>query len=230
MYIDMITDDLNSSEDERDLAEKLRDTLINLSKSKSSYLKSLKAVYTERRVSEKKYKEALKEFFDVEPPEFSALPDFILIFEDHRKVVDDFFILAIELKFFRRQQEKVRKKRFREAFREIGQPLRYLIFGYDATILWHIFQKEFNDREIEAYSRLVNEVVEKLKLPMCYFSTKITENNKFRVYSPSYSVHDCELESLIYWIKRCAENHNPLKEDEEFIKRRRALKVALRIP
>lgn len=217
---------LTNSKDERELAGKLRDLINDLIKDKT--ISYLRCVYTENNINKKTYAKVLEEYFDVKPPRFLAIPDIILVFEE--PLTKEFRLVAIELKYFKfTKDEKKRDKKFRRAFREIGQPLRYYIFGYDATILWHIFQSEFNDEDICPYTNLVKEVIEKLKLPMGYFSTKVLEDNKFRVYN-LHIPYDYSLDRLIEWIKNVSNDiKNPL-EDNQLSKRRRALKTALKIP
>ena len=217
---------LTNSKDERELAGKLRDLINDLIKDKT--ISYLRCVYTENNIDKKACAKVLEKYFDVEPPRFLAIPDIILVFEE--PLTKEFRLVAIELKYFKfTKDEKERDKKFRRAFREIGQPLRYYIFGYDATILWHIFQSEFNDEDICPYTNLVKEVIEKLKLPMGYFSTKVLEDNKFRVYN-LHIPYDYSLDRLIEWIKNVSNDiKNPL-EDNQLSKRRRALKTALKIP
>jgi len=219
--------ELTNSKNERELAGKLRNLINELIKDKT--ISYLRCVYTENNIDKKACAKVLEKYFDVEPPRFLAIPDIILVFEE--PLMNEFQIVAIELKYFRFiKEEKKRDKKFREAFREIGQPLRYHIFGYDATVLWHVFQSEFDDKDILSYSNLIKEVIEKLKLPMGYFSTKALEDDKFRVYN-LYTLSDYSLDNLILWIKNVSgQIKNPLIGDDQISKRRKALKIALKIP
>ena len=134
----MMVSSLNESKDERELARNLKKISKNF---QNSYF--LKRVYTEWEVDRNKCETALRDYFNIELPKIFAVPDLVLVFEDYTKVEKDFFIIAIELKYFRYQKNKREvNKKLREAFREVGQPLRYLVFGYDAAVLWHVFQSE----------------------------------------------------------------------------------------
>lgn len=217
--------ELTNLRKERELESKLRNLINELIKGKVT--SGLRGVYTENNINKKTYGEVLKKYFDIEPPKFLAIPDIILVFEESG---NDFRIVAIELKYFRfTKKERERNKKFREAFREIGQPLRYYIFGYDAVVLWHVFHNEFDDNEILPYSKLVEEVIEKLKLPIGYFPTKILSDNMFRVYNLQTPAN-YSFESLLRWIKNVSERlQNPISDDQIY-KRRKALKTALKIP
>lgn len=218
--------ELTNIKDERELERKLRDLVKELINDQVTI--SLRSVYTEGNIDRGAYEKALKEYFDIEPPKILAIPDLIFVFEEPSK--DDFQIVAVELKYFKFAEKEERNKKFRRAFREIGQPLRYYIFGYDAVVLWHVFQNEFDDNEILPYSKLVEEVIEKLKLPIEYFPTKILSDNMFRVYK-LYSPLDYLLESLLIWIRNVSKDiQNPMSGDDQVYKRRRALKIALKIP
>jgi hypothetical protein len=64
-------------------------------------------------------------------PSISVTPDLILIFEKNLKEPDEALLVAVECKYFLSEN----KKQLRQVFREVGQPLRNLIFGYDLVIL-----------------------------------------------------------------------------------------------
>jgi|Deesub1362B_J571_1020462.scaffolds.fasta_scaffold00197_14 hypothetical protein len=82
-----------------------------------------------------------------------AIPDIVLVFEDISKVVDEYLLVAIELKHLRSSEKS--DKYLRKAYREVGQPLRYLVFGFDSIILWHCFAEDIDDATISSYSDLV---------------------------------------------------------------------------
>ena len=118
--------------------------------------------------------------------------------EDYTHLLDEWLLVAVEIKYFK-GSSKSRKKYLDKAFREVGQPLRYLLYGFDASVLWHIFSEDFDEQIIRAYSQMVLEVVKKLNLPMTYFPTKYVGENQFCAYvlgSPTR--HD--LRSLIGWM------------------------------
>ena len=77
-----------------------------------------------------------------------------------------------------------RKKQWRQSFLEIGQALRDLLYGFDAAVLWHLFAEGFSDEEIQKYTCMCAEVIEKLKLPIVYFATKLTEQDRFEFFKP----------------------------------------------
>lgn len=174
----------------------------------------------------------------MDAPWVTVTPDLILASENHRKVPDDVFLLAIETKYFPKDAAES-KKRWRQSFREIGQSLRDLLYGFDAVVLWHLFSEETSDGNVLPYAEMCDEVITKLKLPMIYFATQMTQENKFRFFKPwacgnSLPLSDVNYlaECLVrigldqsYWVKL-----NPLLRDEKAIRIRRAIKSVLRIP
>jgi len=158
-----------------------------------------------------------------------ARPDIVMIIEDYRKLTDEWLLVAIELKYFK----KINKKRWREAYREIGQALRYYVYGFDSAILWHVFDREIDNAAVRAYSNVVGEVIEKLKLPIAYFSTKIIDEGKFLVFKLLELGSPSDVRYIVNWmINYCRSNiRNPLlPHNKEIVERREALKAVLRIP
>ena len=149
----------------------------------------------------------------------------MLIVEDYRKLIDEWLLIAVELKYFK----KIKKKRWREAYREIGQALRYYVYDFDSTILWYIFEREVDNNTVRACSNVVGEVIKKLKIPIAYFSTKMSDENegKFLVFKPLELSSLSDIESVVRWmIKYCRDSvRNPPSHDKEIIERRKALKL-----
>jgi hypothetical protein len=152
--------------------------------------------------------------------------DLILIFEDYKEIIDRNLIVAVEIKYF---TPKVNTdKQLRQAYREIGQPLRNLIYGFDSTVLWHIFHERIEDEKIKTYTTTVYETIQKLKLPMPYFATKFSED-KFKYYQP----WDIDYQNIEYIIRNlqnsCNDTRNPLQK-KEIEGHRNAIKVVIGIP
>ncbi len=133
----------------------------------------IKVILPGETIPKKLYEDILVKYFRSYAPMIMARPDIVLIVEDYRRLVDEWLLIAVELKYFRR----IDKKRWREAYREIGQPLRYYMYGFDSAVLWHVFDTEIDEGAIRAYSNVISEAVEKLKLPITYFSTLATFKN-----------------------------------------------------
>lgn len=154
--------------------------------------------------------------------------DLILIFEDYREIIDKNLIIAIEVKYFPPKKEIDLDKQLRQAYREFGQPLRNLIYGFDSIMLWHIFHEKVEDEKIKSYTNTVNKTINKLCLPMLYFATKILDD-KFKFYQP-WNIDYNNIEYVLNYIKNsCAEKRNPLTT-EEIEKYRNAIKVTVGIP
>lgn len=189
-------------------------------------LSSLKRVSKGRTVTTKYFRDTVKGWFGREIPWPLVEPDLILVFEDMKKVVDDVMIVAIEIKYF--EEAKDLDKKLRQSFRELGQPLRNLIFGVDSVVLWHLFSPNVEEPKISNYTDVIEEVKTRLKLPLVYIATT-TPNQVFKVYKPSRAtMHD--IQSLIYWLTNlCATCRNPAMDTEVKI-RRSGLKMALGIP
>jgi len=149
-----------------------------------------------------------------------ARPDIVLIVKDYRRLIDESFLIAVELKYFRR----IEKKRWREAYREIGQALRYYVYGFDSAVLWHVFDREIDEATVRAYSNVVGEVIEKLKLPIAYFSTKVIDEGKFLVFKLLELGDPSDVGYIVNWmINYCRDNvRNPLlPHDKEIVERRK---------
>ena len=179
----------------------------------------------------KPYGELLEEYFGSYAPMIIARPDVVLIVEDYKRLLDEWFLMAIELKYFR----EIEKRRWREAYREIGQGLRYLMYGFDSAVLWHIFKKDIDDAVVKAYSDVIGEVIEKLELPIAYFSTKIINETKgdFAVLKPLEPTRLVDICYVITWMINCCRDtgRNPLiPDDKEIVERRRVLKAILKVP
>ena len=172
----------------------------------------------------KRFKETIEKWYGRKIPSVLVEPDLILIFEDHRKVIDNNIICAIEIKFFKSSPNL--DKELRQAYREFGQPLRNLIFGFDAVALWHIFDEEISDEKIKNYTQLIRDVVERLQLPMEYIATKLSQH-KFKIFQP-WDIDYSDVEYVIRSVKGLLENkRNPLSDIKEY---RDAIKVAMGVP
>ena len=209
--------------DERSLAKRLAETIKSCSQVKNIVLGS--------KIPKESYEDILSKYFNSYAPMFMPKPDIIIITEDYEKTIDEWLIIAIELKYFKREDKKYMKQ-WRNAYREFGQPLRYHICGFDSTVLWHVFERNINDNLIEAYSSIITEVIKRLKLPVVYFSTKITEEMKLLPFEPLKFDKPKDVCYIISWIINCCRNiKNPLlPQEEKILERRRALKVILKVP
>ena len=170
-------------------------------------------------------REILREFYGQEV-ELEVVPDLIVVFEDYSKVVDEYLLVGVELKYVKD------RKTAREAYRALGQPLRYLVYGFDATVLWLVFEA----RElVNALGGVMRECREWLGLPMVLLSTSPPGDKGVEVYG-FWGTSPMDYCDLMGWLGRlCADTRNPVlkkhgTEKELFIQRRRALKASLRIP
>lgn len=170
------------------------------------------------------------DWYNADMPWALVTPDIILAYENYSKP-DDVFLVAIEIKYFPSDMPET-KSHWRRSFREIGQPLRNLIFGFDVVILWHIFSEETRDENVKKYAEIYSEIINGLKLPFVYFATRTIGDN-FKFYQP-WIFHNLQ---NIEYVSRCinqnqvARNHiNPLLENRKVVERRRAIKNALNIP
>lgn len=202
---------------ETELAAKLYNLL------KKSGVGSLKKVYKGRSVTSKEFKDVVSEWYGERIPWPLIEPDLILVFKDYRKVIDEVMIVAVELKCFQTSSDK----RLRRAFREIGQPLRYYVFGFDSAVLWHVFE-DVEEDVIEDYTNIISEVIGKLKLPLIYVATKMVGNN-YKIYKP-LNLEPQNIQYLVMYLRNlCDRMGNPIV-DEKIRRRRSALKVTLHIP
>lgn len=189
-------------------------------------LGSLKKAYKGRAATTIAFRDTMTNWYGQGLPWPLVEPDLILIFEDVKKTIDETMIVAIEAKYFENTHDL--DKRLRQAFREVGQPLRNLMFGFDSTVLWHIFSSSIEEQKIRSYTNMVDEVITRLKLPCIYIASTIL-NSEFQIHKPS-DVPKCDLQSLVMWLHNlCRDNRNPAMNPQMEI-RRKSLKVALQIP
>jgi len=190
-------------------------------------MSSLKKVSKGRGITTREFKDTISGWYGRELPWPLVEPDLVLVFEDLKRVRDDTMIVAIEIKYFEQNQDLY--ERLRQSFRELGQPLRNLIFGFDSVVLWHIFSPDIEEEQvIQSYVDMVGEVIDRLKLPVVYLATTILDG-EFKIYKP-FGIDKYDMRSLVSWLKNlCDSKRNPAR-DREVEVRRKSLKVALRIP
>lgn len=191
-----------------------------------AHISSLKKICKGRSVTTSEFRNAVIGWYGREIPWPLVEPDLILVFEDYLKVVDETMIVAVEMKYF--EETRDLDKRLRQSFRELGQPLRNLVFGFDSVVLWHIFSPDIEVQKIESYANMVEEVITKLKLPVAYFATVVL-NGDFKIYKP-LTIAKCDAESLTIWLRNLCDSSRVTTDDRETKIRRSCLKVALRIP
>ena len=132
--------------DERRLARQIASNM------KSEPYLSVKRVILGDAMSRKDFEDVLGRYFGAYAPMYVARPDIIIVAEDAKRVVDEWLLVAIELKYFRDLENSRKFERsLRGAFREIGQPLRYYLYGFDSTILWHIFEGSADKEVLRSY-------------------------------------------------------------------------------
>jgi len=158
------------------------------------------------------------------------LPDLILVFEDPGKYIDNYLFTALEFKWFRDSVEKLSRMESR-AYRELGQPLRYYLYGFDSVGLIHLFSVKVDENRILDYSKVINESIDKLGLPILYISIKILEDG-YRMYYPTNIEKPFDLPSLIdHLLNFLKEIRNPIfsnkKYNKEILERRNAIKETL---
>ena len=145
-------------------------------------MSSLKKVSKGRGITTREFKDTISGWYGRELPWPLVEPDLVLVFEDLKRVRDDTMIVAIEIKYFEQNQDLY--GRLRQSFRELGQPLRNLIFGFDSVVLWHIFSPDIEEEQvIQSYVDMVGEVIDRLKLPVVYLATTILDS-EFKIYKP----------------------------------------------
>jgi len=189
-------------------------------------MSSLKKVSKGRGVTTREFKNTITGWYGRELPWPLVEPDLVLVFEDLKRVVDDTMIVAIEIKYF--EQTKDLHKRLRQSFRELGQPLRNLIFGFDSVVLWHIFSQDVAEQRIQSYVDIVEEVINRLKLSVVYFATTILDG-ELKIYKP-FGIDKYDMQSAVMWLHNLCESKRNPAMDREIEVRRKSLKVALRIP
>lgn len=174
----------------------------------------------------KRFRRTVEDWYGKKAPWPIIESDLILVFEDYSKVIDGNLIAAIEIKFFKQSQNL--DKQLRQAYREFGQPLRNLMYGFDSVALWHVFHEAIDEEKIKGYTTIVGDTIEKLKLPVVYLGTKLSQD-KFKIFQPWDSACN-DMNYIIRSLKGLFENkRNPLSQTK--IKEYRdVLKVTLAIP
>jgi hypothetical protein len=192
----------------------------------SSSLHGLRKVEKGSILKNKRFRGTVQDWYGKKAPWPMIESDLILVFEDISKAIDNNLIAAIEIKFFK--QSKNLDKQLRQAYREFGQPLRNLMYGFDSVALWHIFDENLDEGKSRDYAAIVGDTITKLKLPVVYLATKITED-RCKIFQP-WDIDCNDLDYMLRSLKGLFENkRNPLSQSEigEY---RNALKVTLAIP
>jgi len=194
-------------------------------------LPSVKDALPGHTIRKEPFKSVLVRYFGSPAPLLLARPDVVLVVEDQQRAVDRWLLIAVELKHFR----GVEWRRWRRAHREVGQPLRYYVFGFDSVALCHLFESSVDSAAARAYSSAVWEVVEKLKLPMAYFSAEASDESwsKLLVFRPLEVGGPMDWRQFVSWMIDYCRDHvrNPLlPHDREVVERRESLKTVLGVP
>ncbi len=197
---------------------------------KNCNLSFVKEIFSGAMIPKKPYEDMLVKYFGAHAPMIMAKPDIVLIIDDYRKVIDEWLLVAIELKYFKRSKDG----RWRGAYRNIGQALRYHIYGFDSAVLWHVFEENISSDFARTYSNVISEIIERLKLPIIYFSTKIINETQvyFHVFKPLELGGLSDVRYIIRWMINCCRDirNSLLPYDKEIVERRRVLKGVLRVP
>jgi hypothetical protein len=167
------------------------------------------------------------------PPKLEV--DFIFVFEDVSKLLDEALIVATEVEYFRGG-----RKNF---FEGIQQVIGFSIFGFDGLSLWHLFPEETSDTVVDNYAGAVEEIIRGFKLPIFYLAAKITDEFKLKCFSPWRSLEEQDVEYFVNCLHRIdPKERNPLLgldpeqkphallNVEEIRKRRNVLKVIFQLP
>lgn len=193
----------------------------------NSKISGLRKVQKGSILKNKRFRETVEEWYGKKVPWPIVESDLILVFQDYSRVIDTNLIAAVEIKFFKQSQNL--DKQLRQAYREFGQPLRNLIYGFDSVALWHVFDETIEGAKIRNYATIVANTIEKLKLPVVYLATKLSQD-KFKIFKPWDIDSSNDMEYIIKSLKGLFENErNPLPQSEtkEY---RDAIKVTLGIP
>ena len=96
-------------------------------------------------------------------------------------------IKAIEVKRFRSKQRY-------SYYKGLDQAIAYLKFGFDLVALWHIYDKELIEKNIE-YAYKTWQFIKELNMPL-NFTTLILE---------SENLYPVNIINLNYWVYICTE-------------------------
>ena len=180
----------------------------------------LKKIYAHVNLSTKKFREIWSQWWQGEaPPRLEV--DMVPLFE----LREDVLLCGVEVEFFRNES-----KNFTDG---LQQAISFGLFGFDSLVLWHIFSETMKNSEIDGYARPMREIVEGLDLPIVYFATKLSENNRFEFFAPSnyYSSTMVEPSFLLKRMKdECEKKKNPLLKNQRVLNARKTLKIILKIP
>lgn len=192
----------------------------------SSGVHELRKVEKGNILKNKRFRGTVQDWYGKKAPWPIIESDLILVFKDYSKVIDDNLIAAIEIKFFKQSQNL--DKQLRQAYREFGQPLRNLMYGFDSVALWHVFHEAIDKEKIKSYTTIVGDTIEKLRLPVVYLGTQLSQD-KFKIFQP-WDLDYNDMSYIIRGLKGLFENkRNPLSQFE--IKEYRdAIKITLGIP
>ena len=189
-------------------------------------VRGLRKVEKGNILKKKRFLETVQDWYSKKAPWPIIESDLILVFKDFSNAIDGNLIAAIEIKFFKPSQNLDRD--LRQAYREFGQPLRNLMYGFDSVALWHVFHEAIDKEKIKGYTTIVGDTIKKLNLPVVYLATKISED-RFKIFQP-WDLDYNDMNYILRSLKGLFENtRNPLSQSE--IKEYRdAIKVTLGIP
>jgi len=153
-------------------------------------------------------------------------PDIDLVFWNSNFRSSDPTIYAAEVKYFRNRKGKINYS----FYAGLDEALALLTFGFDFICLWHFFDEgvetsptSFLDNKngsIMTYSGLVQEIVDKLKIPITYY---------YWMIAGPKSGGTNQLGDLIRAIALTSNKRNPFRTLPIIEARRNIIRKALRI-
>lgn len=183
---------------------------------------TLKSFEKHVNLASKRFAQIWREWWQDEvPPQLEV--DFVLAFSDHQKLIDEAFIVAVEI-----EQLDSPKKNFYEGLHQV---LAFSIFGFDALALWHVVSQQSDENRIRAHAKAVNELITGLNLPVTYFATLLMNDGRLRCFSPAEISFSSEVDYVVSWLRNsCYDKRNPLLDSDVMRRRRNTIKAMLRIP
>lgn len=183
-------------------------------------ISSLQEIYKRVNLASRNFEELWSKWWEGSPPPNLEV-DLIPVF----KHLDEVNLIAIEVKYFKPGS----KLRFSEG---LGQAMSYSLFGFDCVVLWHIFDENVGDSEVENSAKALQSLRDAFDLPIFCLVTKIDNCEEMSLYHFRLGKYGPDKPTYyLRWInKQVKNNRNPMLDENNIQRRRKVLKTLLGIP
>ncbi|HDO21194.1 MAG: hypothetical protein NDF56_05695 [archaeon GB-1845-036] len=127
---------------------------------KNSGIVCLRGVYIGRKFFNMKN---VAEIFNVKDEEFLDSCDLILAYNDFNRLIDNYILLAVKLNHIDDKADF--KEELKSSIRHVDSLIKLYNIGFDATCIWHYFERKVEEDNIRRFCSSIDRYIEKMKLP-----------------------------------------------------------------